>query len=120
MPEFDRISNRDDDAAVRDALSISLTMAGLKVEVYHSGKAFLDDYTEDRPGCLLINLIQSEMDGLTVQQELIRRNFQIPIIFMIGIGMMPGLFVGYAVWNFLLTGETFSEARCCLKVSAKQ
>jgi len=34
----------DDDAAVRDALSISLSMSGLKIEVYSSGKAFLDTY----------------------------------------------------------------------------
>lgn len=76
----------EDDAAVLDALSISLNMAGLKIEVYTSGKAFLDAYTGDRPGCLLINLSQPEMDGLIVQQELIRRNFPIPIIFMTGIG----------------------------------
>lgn len=90
----------DDDAAVRDALSISLSLAGLKNEVYSSGKAFLDAYTRDRPGCLLINLSQSEMDGLAVQQELSRRNFPIPIIFMTGIGiiqdsvpaMQPGVF----------------------------
>lgn len=76
----------DDDAAVRDAVSISLSMAGFKVEDYPSGKAFLDAYSGDRPGCLLINLSQPEMEGLTVQQELIRRNFQIPIIFMTEIG----------------------------------
>ncbi len=92
----------DDDAAVRDALSISLSLADLKNEVYSSGKAFLDAYTGDRPGCLLMNLSQpEEKDGLTVQQELIRRNFSIPIIFMTGIGtirrdsvpaMQPGVF----------------------------
>ena len=76
----------EDDAAVRDALSISLSMAGLKVEVYPSGKAFLDAYTGDRPGCLLINLSQPDMGGLAVQQELIRRNFSIPIIYMTEIG----------------------------------
>jgi two-component system response regulator FixJ len=76
----------DDDAAVRDALSISLSMAGLKIEVYPSVEVFLEAYTGDRPGCLLINLSQPDMDGLTVQQELIRRNFQIPIIFMTEIG----------------------------------
>jgi len=76
----------DDDAAVRDALSISLSMSGLKIEVYSSGKAFLDIYNENRPGCLLINLSQPDIGGLAVQQELIRRNFSIPIIYMTEIG----------------------------------
>ena len=76
----------EDDAAVRDALSISLKMAGLNVEVYPSGSAFLEVYTEDRPGCLVINLSQPDMEGLTVQQALLRRNFPIPVIFMTEIG----------------------------------
>ena len=76
----------EDDAAVKDALSISLSMAGLKIEVYSSWKTFLDAYSEDRPGCLLINLSQPDMNGLTVQQELIKRNFNIPIIYMTEIG----------------------------------
>ena len=76
----------EDDAAVRDALSISLSMAGLNVEVYPSGSAFLEVYTVDHPGCLVINLSQPDMEGLTVQKELIRRNFPIPVIFMTEIG----------------------------------
>jgi len=88
----------DEDAAVRDALNISLRMAGLKVEVYLSGKAFLDAYTGIRPGCLLINLSQPEMEGLTVQPELIRRNISIPIIYMTEIGSirdsMPAMQAG--------------------------
>ncbi len=76
----------DEDAAVLDALSISLRMAGFKVEVYPSGKAFLDAYNGDRPGCLLVDLSQPEMEDLKVQQELIRRNISIPIIYMTEIG----------------------------------
>ena len=76
----------DDDVAVQDALSISLSMAGLKIEIFPSGKAFLDVFTGDRTGCLLINLSQPDVDGLTVQQELTRRNFSIPIIYMTEIG----------------------------------
>ena len=83
----------EDDAAVRDAITISLAMAGFKVEEYSSGKAFLDAYNGDRPGCILINLRQPEMEGLIMQQELIRRNISIPIIFMTEIG---------SVWNSAL------------------
>jgi FixJ family two-component response regulator len=65
---------------VRDAITISLDMAGFKVEEYTSGKAFLDAYSGDRPGCILINLGQPEMEGLIIQQEFIRRKISIPIL----------------------------------------
>ena len=99
----------DDDAAVRDALSISLSMSGLKIEVYSSGKAFLDIYNENRPGCLLINLSQPDMGGLAVQQELIRRNFSIPIIYMTEIGSIRNSVSAVQSGCFLLPGETFSQ-----------
>jgi FixJ family two-component response regulator len=94
----------DDDAAVRDALSISLSLSGLKIEVYSSGKAFLAVYKENRPGCLLINLSQPDMGGLAVQQELIKRNFSIPIIYMTEIG---------SICNSVSTVQ--SEAFCFLE-----
>lgn len=74
-----------DDAPVRDALSILLSMDDLKVVAYLSGEAFLDTY-EGQPGCLLMDLSVPEMDCLAVQQALINRSLKIPIIFLTGIG----------------------------------
>jgi RNA polymerase sigma factor (sigma-70 family) len=76
----------DDDEAVRDALDFSLQQAGFVVESYDSGERFLDAYTGSRPGCLLMDLCMPGMDGLAVQQELIKRQLRIPIIFMSGNG----------------------------------
>lgn len=76
-----------DDAAVRDALSISLSMDDLKVVAYLSGKAFLEAY-DGQPGCLLMDLTVPEMDCLAVQQALINRSLSLPIIFMTGIGTL--------------------------------
>jgi two-component system, LuxR family, response regulator FixJ len=76
----------EEDSAVRDAITISLAMAGFNVEEYTSGKAFLDAYSGDRPGCILINLRHPEMEGLIMQQEFIRQHISIPIIFMTEIG----------------------------------
>lgn len=97
----------DHDAAVLDALSISLHIAGLKVEAYPSGKAFLEAYGEERPGCLLINLGQPEMDGLTLQRELIRRNFLNPIIFMTEIGTIQDLLPTMRPGAFLFLEKPF-------------
>ncbi|QPK63612.1 response regulator [Methylomonas sp. LL1] len=81
----------DDDAAVRDAIGISLRMSGFRVEVYASGTAFLKTYQADRPGCVLMNAILPDMHGLAVLRELNRRNCSIPVIFMTGIGIIRDL-----------------------------
>jgi len=72
----------DDDEAVRDALSVSLRHAGFRVEPYSSGPSFLNAFDGDRPGCLLLDLCMPEMDGLSVQQELIARDVRLPVVFM--------------------------------------
>ena len=100
----------EDDAAVRDALSISLNMAGLNVEVYPSGSAFLEVYTEDRPGCLVINLSQPDREGLTVQQELITSQFSDPGYFHDRNRVDSEFLASHAVRSFLFAGETCSQA----------
>lgn len=76
----------DDDDAVRDALSISLYNAGLQVECFNTGEGFLNAYSPERPGCLLLDLRMPGMDGLALQQELCNRRFSIPIVFMTAYG----------------------------------
>jgi FixJ family two-component response regulator len=98
----------EDDAAVQDAIKISLAMAGFNVEEYSSGKAFLDAYNGDRPGCILINLRQPEMEGLIMQQELIRRNFNTHYFYDRNRVSLE-LSAAYAVRGFLLAGETYSQ-----------
>lgn len=76
----------DDDDAVRDALSVSLSSAGFRVSCHASGEEFLETYSGDRPGCLLLDLRMPGMDGLGVQRELLRRDIRLPIIFMTAYG----------------------------------
>ncbi len=76
----------DDDEAVRDALSLSLKEAGFQVECFEGGEKFLAAYTDERPGCLLLDLCMPGMDGLTVQSELVQRKIEIPIVLMTAYG----------------------------------
>lgn len=76
----------DDDDAVRDALSLSLSSAGYHVVCYANGENFLKDYNRDIPGCLLLDLCMPGMDGLAVQRELLQRHINLPIIFMTAYG----------------------------------
>lgn len=76
----------DDDPAVRDALGLLLGVRGYRTAVFASGEAFLQAWRADWAGCLLIDIRMSGMDGLALQQELIKRGCAIPVIIATGHG----------------------------------
>jgi FixJ family two-component response regulator len=79
----------DDEYPVRDALSMLIKSEGLDVKSYDSALDFLQHYEPGQPGCLVLDVRMPQMDGLELQQELTRRNIDIPIIFMSGHGDIP-------------------------------
>jgi two-component system response regulator FixJ len=79
----------DDDAAVRDALKLLLRSVGQAVETYASAQEFLDAYSEDRPGCLVLDIRMPGMSGLELQQKLNEKHSILPIIFITGHGDVP-------------------------------
>ena len=79
----------DDDEALRSALVQLLEAAGLSVHSYPDGRAFLDDYVPDRPGCVLLDVAMPGMTGLEVQAALCARGLHPPIVFLTGHGDIP-------------------------------
>ena len=79
----------DDDAAVRDALKLLLRSVGQAVETFGSAQEFLDAYSEDRPGCLVLDIRMPGMSGLELQQRLNEKHSILPIIFITGHGDVP-------------------------------
>jgi two-component system, LuxR family, response regulator FixJ len=79
----------DDDLAVRDALKLLLRSVGQAVETYGSAQEFLDAYSEDRPGCLVLDIRMPGMSGLELQQKLNEKHSILPIIFITGHGDVP-------------------------------
>jgi FixJ family two-component response regulator len=79
----------DDDTAVRDSLKMLLRSVGQAVETFGSGQEFLDAYSEDRPGCLVLDIRMPGMSGLELQQKLNERHSIMPIIFITGHGDVP-------------------------------
>ncbi len=79
----------DDDAAVRDSLALLLESAGLAAETYASAQTFLDAYTADRPGCLLLDVRMPGMSGLELQSVLKQRHIDVPVIFITAHGDVP-------------------------------
>jgi FixJ family two-component response regulator len=76
----------DDDSAVRGALRLLLKSAGLSVSAFDSAQAFLQAYSGDLAGCLLLDVRMPGISGPTLQQQLNLRGSVLPIIFMTGHG----------------------------------
>jgi len=79
----------DDDLAVRDALKLLLRSVGQAVETFGSAQEFLDGYSEDRAGCLVLDIRMPGMSGLELQQKLNEKHSILPIIFITGHGDVP-------------------------------
>ena len=85
----------DDDAAVRDSLVMLLRLAGHYVEAFESAVRFLSDARPKSGDCLIADIRMPEMDGLTLQQELLRRGSSLPVIIVTGHGDVPLSVVGW-------------------------
>jgi len=79
----------DDDAAVRDALNLLMRSADLPAETYSGAKDFLAGVSDDRPGCLVLDVRMPEIDGLELQRQLAARGSRMPIIMLTGHGDVP-------------------------------
>src|SRR5712672_268694 len=88
MPSNEMVYIVDDDASVVDALSSLLRANGKQVQIFTSGKDFLDFERQDSCACLILDLRMPGMNGLQVQ-ELIAAQTTIPVIFITGRGDIP-------------------------------
>lgn len=76
----------DDDEAVRRSVSFLLKHAGYQTISLETGEAFLKEYKNNPRGCVLLDIAMPGMDGLEVQQEMIREGIDMPVIILTGHG----------------------------------
>ncbi|WP_020681002.1 response regulator transcription factor [Marinobacterium rhizophilum] len=78
----------DDDDDFRASMQWLLESEGLSVTSFNSARAFLDAY-DGSPGCLLLDVRMPEINGLALQQMLLEKGIQLPIIVLSGHGDIP-------------------------------
>ena len=76
----------DDDEAVRDSIRWLLESSNYKVELFDSGESFMTHYQPDQVGVLLLDVRMNGMSGLEVQDHLIARKSDLPIIMLTAYG----------------------------------
>ena len=70
----------DDDASIRDALSLLISLKGLRPAVFSSAEDFLAVYDSQSRGCLLTDLQMTGMSGLDLQTTLQQRGIGLPVV----------------------------------------
>src|SRR5215469_5832019 len=89
MPRDRYVYIVEDDAAVRDSLSVLLESKAYVVKSFASAPEFLAASSSLPVGCLIADVRMPEMDGLELQQHLTDRSLDFPLIVITGHGDVP-------------------------------
>ena len=76
----------DDDPDQLASLEIMLSAEGWDVACYERASDFFAEDAPSRPGCLILDVRMPEISGLEMQEELNRREYPLPILFLTGHG----------------------------------
>jgi two-component system, LuxR family, response regulator FixJ len=79
----------DDDQAVRDALSVILSLEGYQVTSFADGGTFLAAARASTPACIILDVHMPGRSGLDILKELNAQNYPAPIFIISGQGDIP-------------------------------
>lgn len=76
----------DDDDLFRTSQAMLLQVNGFSVATFSSAAEFLERDDPHRPGCLILDVRMPKMTGLELQEEMNKRGWRLPILFLTGHG----------------------------------
>jgi two-component system response regulator TtrR len=79
----------DDEVSVRNSLKWLLESVQIPVQTFESGHAFLAAHTDDRHGCIVLDVRMPGMSGLELMKRLHNTGIRTPIIFLSAHGDVP-------------------------------
>ena len=82
MSKRSLVSVVDDDESVRESLPDLLRQFGFAAEAFSSAEAFLASEAVGETSCLILDIAMPGMSGPDLQQELMRRRHEMPIVFI--------------------------------------
>jgi FixJ family two-component response regulator len=79
----------DDDISVRESLELLICTEGWRAETFASAQEFLDRPRVLVPSCLVLDVSLPGLNGLDLQERVVRERIDMPIIFITGYGDVP-------------------------------
>jgi two-component system response regulator TtrR len=112
----------DDDEAVRDSLRWLLEGQGFRTTVFDSAERFLSALPVGMTGpmgdCLIADVRMPGMTGTELHDELIRRNIQLPLIFITGHGSVPMAVNSMKKGAVDFLEKPFNDEQLCMLVTS--
>ncbi len=79
----------DDEQEVRATITRALELRDYPVRAFPSAEAFLEWYTPEVPGCLVLDYGMPGMNGLELQKAMAKKGLSLPIVFLSGHAGVP-------------------------------
>ncbi len=79
----------DDNEGVTESLCWLIESVGYKVEVYNNARNFLDKYDSSTISCAIVDVRMPELSGPELQEALLEKGFEMPLIFITGHADVP-------------------------------
>lgn len=74
----------DDDDSIRRAMKRLFRSVGMDAHVFASAQEFLDSKHRNHNACMIVDIRMPGMSGLELQELLLARGSQLPVIFITG------------------------------------
>src|SRR4051812_25104896 len=79
----------DDDASIRDSLSVMLGLAGYSTRLFADAESFLGAFEDSWTGCVLADLRLPGLSGTELQARVRARGSEIPFVIITAHGDVP-------------------------------
>jgi two-component system response regulator FixJ len=79
----------DDDASVRDSLSLLFRLEGYRVETFRDGDSFIAAVRDETPACVILDVHLAGRSGLDILNEIAAPELAAPIFVISGQGDIP-------------------------------
>ena len=76
----------DDEETVRNSIVFTLRVAGIDAVAYANALEYLEKDDKRFPGCVILDVRMPEMSGLELQDVMLQKDIDLPIIFLTGHG----------------------------------
>jgi RNA polymerase sigma factor (sigma-70 family) len=101
----------DDDAPIRDSLSLMLGLAGYATRLFADAESFLAAFDGGWSGCVVADLRLPGMSGTQLQEQLRRRGRRIPFVIITAHGDVPAARAAFRAEAVDFIEKPFDEAQ---------
>jgi FixJ family two-component response regulator len=101
----------DDDASIRDSLSLLLSLRGYRTAIFTCAEDFLQALKADWAGCVVADVKMPGMSGLELQTELVKREPGLPVIIITAHGSVAAARAAFKTEAIDFLEKPFDDAQ---------